>query len=187
MSKGKKVPEDTNFNIDLGNLFKGLGGFVNLVNKMCEEAKSEITRTGEITGLDSDKGLRGIYGFTIRTCSGGTPQIESFGNIKKKENRVTVQEIREPIIDVFDENDSLVIVAELPGVKKEDIDLDITDNAIIISAYGPDRRYAKEVQLPYKIRPDKIKWSFNLGILEVKMAKFTGDNIIKLPGREGAT
>lgn len=171
MSKRKDLPEDINSNLDFGSLFKGLGSFVNLVNKMCEEGKSEITRTGGITGLDNSKGLRGIYGFTIKTCSDGSPRIQQFGNLKKEANRVTVQEIREPIVDVFDENDSLAIVAELPGVKKEDIVLDIRENVIIISAYGSDRRYAKEVELPVKIIPKEVTWSFNLGILEVKMTK----------------
>ena len=50
-----------------------------------------------------------------------------------------------PSIDMFEEKDSVVIKAELPGMKKEDIDISLTDNTITLS--GEDDNSSQAINM----------------------------------------
>lgn len=171
VAKKKDSTEDININIGFGDLFKGIGSLVNLVGNMCEEGKTELTRTGEIAGLDKDKGIRAIYGFTVKLGANGSPSLQSFGNISKQENTFTVQEVREPIVDIFEEEDGLLLIVELPGVTEAAINLEVKDDIVIISANAKDRKYAKEILLPFTVDPNAVKSAYRHGILEIRLLK----------------
>jgi len=170
MSRKKDHAEDAGVNFGFGGIFKGIENLVNLVNEMNEAGKTEISRTGEITGTDN-KGIRAVYGFTVKMGHKGNHQVQPFGNIKKKENRIVVQEVREPMADLFDEGDNLRLIIELPGVRQEDVNLDIKNDIVVISANSPDRKYAKEIFLPFPVNPDTVETFFNLGVLEIRLAR----------------
>ncbi len=169
MAKEEKKAK-VEFDFGLGGLFKGVGSLFDLVSKMTEEGKEEYTRTGEITGL-GDK-AKGIYGFSIKMGIGGQPTVEQFGNIRKTDKgSVEVAEVREPIVDVFDEGDYLMVIAELPGVDESDIKLDIKNDILSLKAEGKDRKYSKEVLLPSEVEADSMKTQYKSGILEIKLSK----------------
>ena len=157
----------------VGGLFKGLGKFVELVEKV-EEAGGEIKRKGEIKGKE---GVRGIYGFSIRSGIGERPKIQTFGNIRavkekeKEKPEFKIAETREPIVDVFDEKDHVLIVAELPGVLEESIKLDFKGDILILEAGDEKRKYSKEILLLAKVDFENKEKSFKNGILEIKLKK----------------
>lgn len=167
----KKKEEEININLGFADLFKGIGNIVELIQKMGEEGKCEISRTGEITGLDKTKGLRGVYGFTIKMGNEGLSKINSFGNIGKDKNGFIVEEVIEPIVDVFDEGDTILVIAELPGAGENDLNLELKDDIIVISAAGNDRKYYKEVLLPVAVNQDMVKPVLKNGILEIRLVK----------------
>jgi HSP20 family protein len=68
-----------------------------------------------------------------------------------------------PRTDVFERNGDVVVKAELPGVRKEDIDLRVEDGDLVISA---ERREEREI-----IQPDGIKANLHDGVLEVTFPK----------------
>ena len=94
---------------------------------------------------------------------------------------------RQPFIDVVETDKEIVATAEMPGLKKEDININITDERLEISTeskheeekHGKDylykeRRsgsYYRSVALPSSVDPDNAKASYNNGVLEVKMPK----------------
>jgi len=127
-----------------------------------------VEKRGEIRGLP--KGAKGVYGFSIRTLA-GKPVIESFGNIRETAKGPVVEEVREPIVDVFDEADRILVIAELPGVVEEEIKVEVAGDILSLTASGEDRKYAKEILLPSKVKPDSVKTSYNNGILEVRLQK----------------
>jgi len=171
MAKEEKKAK-AQFDFGLGGLFTGIGSLFDLVSKMTEEGKEEYTRTGEIKGL-GDK-AKGIYGFSVKMGIGGQPTVEQFGNIKKTEKgSVEVAEVQEPIVDVFDEGDHLMVIAELPGVEESDIHLEIKGDILELKAEGEDRKYSKEVLLPAEVEADRIETQYKSGILEIKLAKRT--------------
>jgi len=157
------------FEFGFGSLFKGIGNLFELVSKMTEEGEEEYTQTGEIRGL-GDK-AKGVYGFSVKMGLGGKPVIEQFGNIKATEKGAVVAEVREPIIDVFDEGEKLVVIAELPGVEEGDIHLAVKDDILSLSSEAKDRKYSKEVLLPSPVDADSTESSYKNGILEIKLRK----------------
>jgi len=151
--------------ISFGGLFKGLGNLIDLASKLSEEG---VEKKGEIRGLP--KGAKGVYGFSIRTLA-GKPVIESFGNIKETAKGPVVEEVREPMVDVFDEEDHILVIAELPGVSENEIKIEAVGDILSLAASDRDRKYAKEILLPSKIKPDSVKTSYKNGILEITLEK----------------
>jgi HSP20 family protein len=151
--------------ISFGGLFKGLGNLIDLADKLREEG---IEKKGEIRGLP--RGARGVYGFSIRTLA-GKPVIESFGNIRETSKGPVVEEVREPMVDVFDEKDHILVIAELPGVAENEIKIEVAGDILNLTASDKDRKYAREILLPGKVKPESIKTSYNNGILEITLEK----------------
>ncbi len=151
--------------ISFGGLFKGLGNLIDLASKLSEEG---MERKGEIKGLP--KGAKGVYGFSIRTLA-GKPVIESFGNIKETAKGPVVEEVREPMVDVFDEEDHILVIVELPGVSEDEIKVEAVGDVLSLTASDRDRKYAKEILLPGKVKPDSVKTSYKNGVLEIKLEK----------------
>ena len=153
----------------LGGLFKGIGGLFDLLSEMSEEGKTEFQQAGEfkVKGLDK---ARGIYGVNIRMGLGDTPTVEHFGNIRTTEEGPVVAEEREPLVDVFDEEDTILVVAELPGVEEDDIHIEIEGDILSLSTTG-DREYSKEILLPSLVDPAAMKATYRNGVLEVRLGK----------------
>ena len=154
--------------LKFGGLFRGIGGLIDLASKLGEEA-GEVRKTGEIGGLP--KNARGVYGFSIRTMAGGRPVVETFGNIKDSPRGPVVEEVREPIVDVFDEEGHVLAIVELPGVEETDISIEVEGDILKLSATGRTARYAREVLLPARVDSQSVKTSYKNGILEVRLPK----------------
>lgn len=170
--KDKKIEEDISIDLGLGGLFKGLGNFLDLLSDMVEtsEETGESTRSGEfkVKGL-GDK-ARGVYGFSVRTGIGGVPHVEHFGNIRNTQAGPEVAEVREPLVDVFDEAQEIVIAAELPGVGENEIHIDIQDDVLSLETSG-ERKYAKEILLPAAVDASSLQKTYKNGILELRLQK----------------
>ncbi len=177
--KKKEKPEeekkDEGIGIDfgLGGLFKGLGNLIDTATKLAEKGE-ELSKTGEIrfSGLEKIKGLKdlkGVYGVRVRTMADGKPSIQPFGNIKKTPKGPVVEEMREPIVDVFEEPGEINIIAEMPGIEKKDISLEIKGDILNIIAEGASRKYQKEVLLSRPVKTEDMTWSYKNGILEIKI------------------
>lgn len=156
--------------VGVGGLFKGLGTFVDLLAGMIETGTQEHTRSGSfrIKGLEKD--AQGVWGFSVRVGLGGTPQVRPFGNIRPGEAGPEVVESREPLVDVFEEQDQVVLVAELPGAVATDIDVEVHDDVVSLASRG-ERRYAKEILLPVPVDPASLRRTFNNGLLEIRFTK----------------
>ncbi len=92
-----------------------------------------------------------------------------------------------PAMDVFEDKDNFVVKAELPGMKKEDIDVSLHDGALSISGerksetrrenaevYRSERffgRFQRSVTLPAPVAADKVKAQYRDGILTVILPK----------------
>jgi HSP20 family protein len=101
--------------------------------------------------------------------------------------RETEMEEVMPSVDIFEEGDNVVVKAELPGIRKEDIDVNMNDNTVSISGekkkeekvkrnnyYREERSYGtftRSFRLPTEVQTDKAKASFKEGILEIRIPK----------------
>lgn len=133
-----------------------------------EEISKEIEKKGGKTYVYGPF----VYGYTITIGPDGRPIIREFGNVRKERGRPIVSEEREPVTDVIETDEEIVVVAELPGVEKNKIDVKIEgDNKLIIKASDTNRRYRKEVDLPAPVDPSSSKASYKNGILEITLKK----------------
>ncbi len=96
-------------------------------------------------------------------------------------------EYRQPFIDVMETDKEVTATAELPGLEKEDIKINLTEDKLEISAetkheeekeekgyvYRERRagRYYRSISLPSPVDPDGAKASYKNGVLEIKMPK----------------
>lgn len=120
------------------------------------------------------------YGFSVSIGPDGKPVVNEFGNIKPSAKGPVLKEEIEPLVDVMDAKDSVMVCAELPGVDKNDIDLKVHEDGLTISVDKEKRRYYKEVSLPAKVKPETAKATYKNGVLEVvfeKVGKQTGRQI----------
>ena len=166
----KEKKEEANFDLfGFGGLFKGIEKLVDLAGKL--EGKGGISKEGEINFDHLRKGMKGVYGFTINTAGGGSPKVETFGNIRKTPEGPRVDEEREPITDIFDEETEIMIIAEMPGVEQNEIKIDLKEDILEITAVSKTRTYRKELLLPVKTNLENVSHKFINGILEIKIKK----------------
>ncbi|MFN3527756.1 MAG: archaeal heat shock protein Hsp20 [Candidatus Altarchaeaceae archaeon] len=132
-----------------------------------------------------------VYGFSIRIGKDGVPIIRKFGNVnvkdvlKEKTEGVKIKPedlvyMREPLIDVIEDDNNITVIAEVPGVDKNDIKLTTTEENLTIDVDTEKRKYHKTINLPAEIIPETAKATYKNGILEVKLEKKK-----KKEGKEG--
>jgi len=116
-----------------------------------------------------------MYGFNIGFGPDGKPIMDSFGNLEKEpiSGQRKVRKTREPLVEVNEDQDQIIVIAEMPGVSKEDIELNATNRSITISTEKivSGRSYFKEIDLPAAIDSDYAKARYTNGILEVRLKK----------------
>ena len=117
-----------------------------------------------------------VYGFSMTTGPDGKPIIKEFGNLrpKRRHSKAQIREIkeeREPLVDVLEEDKEITIVAQLPGAKKEDIDVNVTETQATISVDTQEHSYHKKLQLPAIVDPESAKTSYKNGVLQIKLQK----------------
>jgi HSP20 family protein len=117
-----------------------------------------------------------VYGYSVKIGPDGKPIVREFGNIKpglggEKGSPLSLQDRREPLVDVIDEEDQIRVLAELPGVDKKDINLYADEHTLTIKVETPERRYYKELALPDEIDSSSSKSTYRNGILETVLKK----------------
>ncbi|MEM2995159.1 MAG: archaeal heat shock protein Hsp20 [Candidatus Bathyarchaeia archaeon] len=112
-----------------------------------------------------------VYGYSVKIGPDGKPEIREFGNVKPTRLGPQVKEEREPLVDVIETDGEIHVVAELPGVEKNDIKLHGTEDTLTISVDTPQRKYYKEVPLPAKVKVKEAKTQYKNGVLEITLPK----------------
>jgi HSP20 family protein len=112
-----------------------------------------------------------VYGYSLTVGPDGKPIIRQFGNINPSRRGPQIKEQREPLIDVMAINGEVKVVVELPGVDKKEVKLRVIDDVLTISVDTPNRKYYKDVKLPYEVKTKDTKTSFKNGVLELTLRK----------------
>lgn len=111
-----------------------------------------------------------IYGFSMRVGPDGRPRIQEFGNTLPPQAE-EVPGRREPLTDIIEEKDRVRIIVELPGVDKEDIQLNAEDRTLDIEVDREDRKFYKQVELPCAIDPEGAEANYKNGVLEIVLKR----------------
>jgi HSP20 family protein len=79
-----------------------------------------------------------------------------------------LDETREPLTDIFEDKEHVKLYVELPGVEKDDIQLNVTDKQAEIKA----KNFYKTIDLPTRnVEFEKATANYKNGVLEVKISK----------------
>ena len=168
-------PGDTGgLGFNLGVLGK-FGGVLERLVELAERGET-IARTGELKNLDPQGKLRGVYGISVKTALGNRGEeeikIEPFGNIHREPSgEPIVEDVREPLVDVHEEDDHVLVLAEIPGVSKKDVKLELAADRLTISAQRGEKRYHKDVVLPESFTEEQMHWECSNGILRIQLQR----------------
>ena len=165
-SRGRR-PVAGEINVGLGGIFKGLGDMLSLIAEISEREGGAVERSG--TTGDGEK-LRGVYGISVRTGLNGVPQVERFGNLRRSSAGPEVAPVREPLVDLFDEGETMVVIVELPGVDERELQIELHGDVLSLETSG-ERRYAREILLPAPAAPESLQRSYRNGILELRLSR----------------
>jgi len=95
---------------------------------------------------------------------------------KSIEKTFFIERVEEPKTNVFKKMDNLVIMAELPEMKKEDIHWEISGDIFTIRAQDKSgsRKYLKEILLPFVVEEGDIQTGYRDGIFEISFRRKRG-------------
>lgn len=98
-----------------------------------------------------------------------------------------IPQVRVPVLDLEDQEKTYLLKAEMPGFKKEDIEIDVQENMIAITGYAGwkyDQKgklwickeracetFYREVELPEEIKIDDVAANLTDGVLEITLPK----------------
>jgi len=122
---------------------------------------------------------------TRKTLSSRTPAFGGLFHVKRPSGRSKVTHPhatpffhvsglirqREPLIDIFEEEDHIKVLAELPGVNEKDVNIKTDENTITITAENATRKYLKIVKLPTRIKKGTTTFTYKNNILQVRLKK----------------
>ncbi|HEX9860433.1 MAG TPA: Hsp20/alpha crystallin family protein [Nitrospirota bacterium] len=92
-----------------------------------------------------------------------------------------------PVVDIYEDEEEVVLVAEVPGIEMEDVDIQVRDNTLTLKGerkmekpvnkenyHRVERTYGSFMRaftLPSTVDQDKISANYAKGVLEIKMPK----------------
>ncbi len=92
-----------------------------------------------------------------------------------------------PSVDIFEDKENVVVKAEIPGVKKEELEVNVTEDSVVLSGekkkeekveekdyYRYERSYGsfhRTLPLPTEVQSDKAKAQFKDGVLKITIPK----------------
>ena len=101
-----------------------------------------------------------------------------------------------PAVNVWFNDEGLVVNAELPGVKAEDLDINVQRDTVTISGvlgaeevpedahYHRKERssgqFSRTIQMPFSVDPEKVEASFNNGVLTINLPRVEAEKPKKI-------
>ncbi len=130
----------------------------------------------------------------ITQCQGSTltgrPSFVRFTSLNEELTRLFGSQVSEawtPAVDVYEDKENFVIQAELPGLKREDIEVSLHEGTLTLSgerkaetrheeaevyrAERPVGRFQRALVLPATVATDKVKAGYTDGVLTVTLPK----------------
>lgn len=178
------------FNFDIERLFRELESYSDRFTKDMEaeiENIEEAIKSGKLQGKWNIKKIDkpGVKGYVVYGRLESDHPLESFEPLEPfdplrplrrpliperpfKIPRAEVEEVREPLTDIFEEEKAIKVYVELPGEEKEDIQLNVANGKVEVKA----KKFYKIMELPTKnIDIEKTSAKYKNGVLEVVIPK----------------
>lgn len=172
--------------LGLGGMLGGFTQFLNQLGNLAEKGE-QLKRATQNDGSTPNNKVSTSFGYTVKfggESFGGSSTNETFSSEQHVTPRQTttnqpasgtpstrpVQSVREPVVDTFDEGTHFLIVAEMPGISRENIELNINGTTGLLSGSNSLTRYEKQIEIPASANPEKVSIATNNGIVEIRIA-----------------
>src|SRR6186713_2095889 len=161
---------------DFDDIHKEMNRMFDAFNDISNNAPKELVREYETKEGGKVREVGPIvYGYSMTIGPDGKPNVREFGNVKSPfagsrgffEQQPSISSEREPLVDISTTDKEVKIVAEMPGIKKENIKINAYENSLEIISNDPERKYHKVIDLPTEADIETVKSTYNNGILEV--------------------
>lgn len=158
----------------------GTGGFGKIARGLAELIK--VLTEADKTGTLPRHGRREKDGFVVEYSLGKRvldesaaerpePEAQRRSRSTQRPAKPTQLEMREPVIDFFDEPDEVVVLYELPGVERKNIHYRLAGDILLLEARTDDRLYRKETLIEAKLAQGAPRARLRNGVLELRLAK----------------
>ena len=128
----------------------------------------------EINPSDLGSSAPYYYGYQITVGPDGKPHVREFGNIRPSAKGLIEQaNARAPLVDtsIDEKHNALKVTAEMPGVNKEDIKVNVSDKYVTIYAERGDKKYHTDIPVDVELDDSSpsAKATYTNGILELNI------------------
>jgi HSP20 family protein len=150
-------------------------GILEDIDKEFAEAENMLNRmfrTVREMGPSSITNFPYYYGYQITTGPDGKPKVREFGNVRPSARGLIEQSgIREPMVDtaINEKENTLTITAEMPGVTKQNINVNVADGVVSIHAEQGEKKYHTDIPVNVQLDDASAKATYTNGILELKI------------------
>ena len=181
---------------DFDDIHKEMNRMFDVFNNISNNAPKELVREYETKEGGKVREVGPIvYGYSMTIGPDGKPHVREFGNVKSLKDRdlqnrgshleqpSQISAEREPLVDVNMTDKEVKVVVEMPGIKKEDIQIKGYDSQVeVTTSKNAQRKYHKNIELPEVANIETARSAYNNGILEItfdkkKVAKPAGKEI----------
>lgn len=118
-----------------------------------------------------------VQGFSIKVGPDGKPRVREINGRRPLQEETEVTDDLEPLVDLIEKGDMLVVLVALPGVSKDSIDLRVTETCLTVSVNTAEFEWYDEFKLPTRVKTKSARASYKNGVLEVRLKKL--EKIIK--------
>lgn len=171
------------FDNDFDDVFDDFDMFRKFVKKSQDELDEILRkiRSGAIKGIWEIREINepGVKGYTIQGRFGTNETADPLEPLKPSKRRplperpseiprTALKEMREPLVDLFEENGAVKVYAELPGEEKDDIKVNVDGDKIEIKA----KNFHKTTELPSThLTVESMATEYKNGVLEITIPK----------------
>lgn len=146
-----------------------MDGFEELYEDMRRQIEDLMRRSGNlpITSQPFE------YTYTKVIGADGIPHItERIGDVNAEDDALLLNdEGLEPLVDIWENETTVTILVELPGINKDDVQMEVIGRDLRLSLDTENKIFSKEIELPCKVRPSSIKTSYRGSVLEIILQK----------------
>ena len=176
-AKNKEAAADLSGMLGLGGIFDGVSNLISKFGELAE--KGESLRSGSHQSETSTgKKMSTSYGFNVKFGPGKDGKdndlnVQPIQKSVKSESSAPVPivpRIREPHVELFDEGDHVLVIAEMPGVSSENVSLSFIEKMLHIHGVSKTAEFKKELALPREFGPDQVAITANNGVVEIRLS-----------------
>jgi HSP20 family protein len=151
----------------------GIRNILELMNREFADAESLFDKTfgalKEEIGNNKANLPYYYYGYQLHVGPDGIPHVKEFGNVKPLGRSQVQIGYKEPLIDtsVDKKRNTVRITAEMPGLTKQDIKVQVKGGLVSIHAEKGDKKYHTELPVEHLLDENSVKATYVNGILEL--------------------